>query len=216
MTLPQDLRPCTFWAILSNTGSETIVASPKYTPFFQALSVLADKGVQIYFMHGNRDFLISANYLQQFNISLIDRDSTEVDLHGTKAIIMHGDSLCTDDQDYLAFRSKVRGQAWQAQFLATPVKARLAQMRKLREDSYRATQNKTNQVLDVNRQAVVEQFEQSDAALLIHGHTHRPDVHLLTIGGRPKKRIVLGDWHTHTKVLVCDRNKQELLTWPPG
>jgi UDP-2,3-diacylglucosamine hydrolase len=169
-----------------------------------ALGKLADDRVKTFFMAGNRDFLIGDDFAQRSGLAQLD-DSTVIDLDGTPTLLMHGDTLCTDDLAYQQFRDTVRAPAYIAQFLAQSLAARKAQIAAIRERSEADKETKTAQIMDVNRDAVVAAFRRHAAARLIHGHTHRPADHRYEIDGRPCTRIVLADWHDERgEYLRCD------------
>jgi UDP-2,3-diacylglucosamine hydrolase len=146
------------------------------------------------FMHGNRDFLVAQGFARATGAQLIE-DPTPIDLYGTRTLLMHGDTLCTGDTAYQAFRAKVRDPAWQRAALARPIGERLAMAQGLRAESEGAKQGKATQIMDVAPEAVAAAFAQSDCDLLVHGHTHRPGKHVYRIGGRERVRWVLPDWY---------------------
>jgi UDP-2,3-diacylglucosamine hydrolase len=148
----------------------------------------------VHFMHGNRDFLVAERFTRETGARLID-DPTAIDLYGTPALLMHGDTLCTGDAQYQAFRAQVRDPRWQQAALARPIDERLAIARGMRSDSEGAKQDKDMAIMDVAPAAVEEAFARSGAALLIHGHTHRPARHVHAVGGRERVRWVLPDWY---------------------
>lgn len=157
------------------------------------LRACSDAGTRLAFMHGNRDFLVGESFAADSGCALLE-DPTVVELAGERCVLMHGDSLCTDDAAYMAFRRQARDPAWQAQILAMPVAERLALAKQLREQSGEANSNKAEDIMDVTPSAVIETLTAQDARVLIHGHTHRPAVHDLEIAGAPAKRYVIGDW----------------------
>ncbi|WP_342594628.1 UDP-2,3-diacylglucosamine diphosphatase [Salinicola lusitanus] len=157
------------------------------------LKACAEAGTRLAFMHGNRDFLIGEAFAADSGCALLD-DPTVMELGGQRVLLMHGDSLCTRDEAYMAFRRQARDPAWQAQILAMPVDERMALARKLREQSGEANTNKAEDIMDVTPEAVVETMQAHDVSVMIHGHTHRPAVHELNVGGEPAKRYVIGDW----------------------
>lgn len=167
-----------------------------------ALKRLARAGVPIYFVHGNRDFLLGADYAARAGLRLLPEASV-IDLYGTATLIMHGDTLCIDDTAYQAFRTKVRDPAWQRQVLALPLGQRRAMASQLRETSREATRLKAEDITDVNSQAVTGAMRSFGVRHLIHGHTHRPARHTLRLGGLPAERWVLGDWYEQGSVLEC-------------
>lgn len=176
--------------------------APGLAPVLQALRGLTAAGVPVRLMHGNRDFLMGEALAARTGAQIIP-DPSVVDLHGHRALLMHGDSLCTDDHEYQAFKRQVRDPAWQAQFLARPLAEREAVAGAVRARTRAAVQAKAAEIMDVNAAAVEEAFRHHGVDLLVHGHTHRPAVHALTVDGRPCRRVVLGDWYRHPSLLAC-------------
>lgn len=172
-------------------------------PIIDALKALSASGVAVYLMHGNRDFLIGQDFAQRSGCTLID-DPCLIDLHGTPTLLMHGDTLCTDDVDYQKLRLQLRDPGWQAQFLAADVALRIQQAQALRQKSREAMQGKAEQIMDVNQNAVIAALREHQVLRLIHGHTHRPATHALEIDAKQAERIVLGDWYAHGHRLQCD------------
>ena len=168
-----------------------------------ALRQLADSGVAVYFMHGNRDFLIATQFADACHAQLLT-DPTVVDLYGTPTLLMHGDTLCTDDVSYLAFRAQIRDQNWQNQFLAQPLAARVAIAQQARTQSESAKQEKATEIMDVNDVAVSEMLRQHHYPRLIHGHTHRPAQHDIVVDNHACQRWVLPDWYSNGGYLRCD------------
>ena len=158
-----------------------------------ALRRLSDDGTRLYFMHGNRDFLIGEGFARATGATLLP-DPSIVDLGGQRVMLMHGDSLCTRDEAYMKFRAMARDPQWQAQILAMPVEQRLELARNLRNQSGEANSNKAEDIMDVTPNEVVREMAAHGVRTLIHGHTHRPAVHELHVDGEPAQRIVLGDW----------------------
>jgi UDP-2,3-diacylglucosamine hydrolase len=146
------------------------------------------------FMHGNRDFMVAARFTRDTGVELI-ADPTVVDLYGTRTLLMHGDTLCTDDQAYQRFRAQVRDPRWQAAALARPLAERLAIAKGMREESHAAKEGKSMGIMDVAPLAVEEAFVRSGCDVMIHGHTHRPGRHSHRVGGHPRVRWVLPDWY---------------------
>lgn len=157
----------------------------------------------VYLMHGNRDFLIGEGFAARYGVTLI-ADPTVVDLHGTRTLLMHGDTLCTDDHDYQALRSTVRDPDWQRGFLAKPLAEREAFARQVRATSRSATAAKSMEIMDVNAHSVASAFRDHDVRRLIHGHVHRPAVHTERVDGTPCERIVMGDWYESLSYVTCD------------
>lgn len=159
----------------------------------RALKVCADDGTAIYLMHGNRDFLLGEDFARQAGATLLE-DPSVVEWGNQRILLMHGDSLCTRDEAYMAFRAQARDPQWQEQILAMPIPERLALARQLREKSGEANTNKAEDIMDVTPQAVIDAMAAHNVTTLIHGHTHRPAVHEMEVNGQPARRLVLGDW----------------------
>lgn len=179
-----------------------------------ALRRLTDRGVQCHFMRGNRDFLISGRFAAESGINLL-ADEAVIDLYGERALLMHGDTLCTDDHAYQRYRRIVHWPITQALYLALPVGTRKRIEARLRSKSMEAYSNKPAMLMDVNQQAVAAIMEHHNVSLLIHGHTHRPAIHqLATAQGEAATRIVLGDWYEQGSVLRWTRSGPALKPIP--
>lgn len=176
------------------------------------LLALTRNGVTIYFMHGNRDFLLGDSYAKKSGMIIIP-EGTVIDLYGTATLLVHGDALCTDDKDYQAFRAMVRSPQWQQQVLAQPLAARRALAAQLRDKSQSMNSLKAADIMDVTPAEVVKQMEEAKVQVMIHGHTHRPARHKLLANNRPAERIVLGDWHDFAWCIRADSNGMELKNW---
>ena len=168
------------------------------------LAAVRDANVATWFMHGNRDFLLGADYAGRAGMTLL-RDPTVIELDGERTLLMHGDTMCTDDVDYQRFRTLVRDPQWQTQFLSRPLADRRAFAEQARGESRRQTAMKANEIMDVNQDAVVSALREHGVDRLIHGHTHRPAVHRFSVDGRAVERIVLGDWYEQGSVLTWPR-----------
>jgi UDP-2,3-diacylglucosamine hydrolase len=168
-----------------------------------AFARLAARGTALYFMHGNRDFLIGTGFAKAAGMTLLE-DPTALDLYGRRTLLMHGDTLCTDDVDYQRFRALVRNPAWQAQFLAKPLEERLRMAQAMRGESEQAKQGKSMGIMDVSRATVEGVLRAHGYPRLIHGHTHRPARHEHVVDGHVCERLVLADWYEHASYLVCD------------
>ncbi len=173
---------------------------------------LTRNGVTIYFMHGNRDFLLGDSYAKKSGMIIIP-EGTVIDLYGTATLLVHGDALCTDDKDYQAFRAMVRSAQWQQQVLAQPLAARRALAAQLRDKSQSMNSLKAADIMDVTPAEVVKQMEEAKVQVMIHGHTHRPARHKLLANNHPAERIVLGDWHDFAWCIRADSNGMELKSW---
>lgn len=179
-----------------------------------ALRALADSGVHLYFLRGNRDFLLGSDYAARCGMRLLP-DPCVVVLHGTPTLLMHGDLLCTADRDYQRFRAMVRAPQWQAQFLAQPLAARAAFAVSARQASQAHQQGLSESITDVEPTAVTHLLQRYGIARVIHGHTHRPAIHTLDLAGRAGQRIVLGDWYTQGSVLRIDADGNATLSALP-
>ncbi|CDH44373.1 MAG: UDP-2,3-diacylglucosamine diphosphatase [Candidatus Competibacteraceae bacterium] len=169
----------------------------------KALRALTDHGIPTYFLHGNRDFLIGERFAAASGVQLLP-ESVTIELAGERVLLLHGDTLCTDDMEYQAFRAQVRTPAWQARTLALPLEQRRALAGQLRETSQQALQQKAADITDVNVAEVDRVMRTHRVHRLIHGHTHRPAIHNWSLDGHPARRAVLGDWHQQGSVLYCD------------
>ncbi|HEX7129864.1 MAG TPA: UDP-2,3-diacylglucosamine diphosphatase [Rhodanobacteraceae bacterium] len=174
-----------------------------------ALKALEDSGVPVYFIAGNRDFLLGEDYARRAGMTMLG-DGTVVDLYGTPTLLLHGDTLCTDDAAYLAFRTQVRDPAWQRQFLSQPLAARRAFAQQARDASREHTAQAAMEIMDVNQHAVEVALRGAQVTRMIHGHTHRPGIHDLELDGTPAQRIVLGDWYEQGSVLRVGAGVLEL------
>lgn len=156
---------------------------------------LDQDGVAVHFQHGNRDFLLGQDYAAKAGMRLMP-EAQVVDLYGTPTLLMHGDSLCTDDVAYQAFRRQSRDPAWQAAVLSKPVAERIALAKEARTASAEHTGSTSMEIMDVNEAAVQQAFTGHDVHRMIHGHTHRPATHRHDLpDGTHATRIVLADWY---------------------
>ena len=178
-------------------------------PVITELATLTANGVPVFVMVGNRDFLMGKKFEQLSGCTLIP-DPTKINLYGKPTLLMHGDTLCTDDVDYQQFRKMVRDPAWQADFLAKPVDERIAISKQKRQESIASTREKSDEIMDVNLQTVEKAFHQHGIRQIIHGHTHRPAVHEYTVDSKTVKRIVLGDWYSQASLLKVDADNYQL------
>jgi UDP-2,3-diacylglucosamine hydrolase len=149
---------------------------------------------KLYLMHGNRDFLIGERFCDATGAQLL-QDPTVAEVEGVKTLLMHGDTLCTDDVDYQAWRRTARNPAFQADFLSKSLPERRRLILQMREKSKEVVQGKPAEIMDVNGDAVREVLRRHDVRRLIHGHTHRPGRHAIEVDGRRCERWVLPDWY---------------------
>ncbi len=177
---------------------------PRYEPVCQALAKLSAAGVQLYFLHGNRDFLVGQDFAKATGAKLLP-ESRVVNLYGTPTLLLHGDSLCTDDVEHQKFRALALDPANQAKLLALPIAQRENMALALRMHSKEKKSYAPQDIMDVNQPAVEAALRTHGVRQMIHGHTHRPAVHEWTLDGASVKRIVLPDWHDgRGGMLVCD------------
>ncbi len=177
--------------------------TPPHPEIVAALKRLGQAGVAVSVMHGNHDFLLGAGFEEASGCVLL-QDHTVVDVYGTRALLMHGDLLCTDDIEYQKFRVYARDPNNQRAFLSLPFGARVAKASALREKTQALVQLKPADITDVNEDAVLKSLREHEVHTLIHGHTHRPGIHRLELDGVPATRIVLGDWYEQDSVLRWD------------
>ena len=169
----------------------------------EALARLTQRGVPVYLMHGNRDLLIGGAFAARCGAQLIP-DPTVIGLHGTRTLLMHGDTLCTDDIEYQKFRAYAHHPETQSNFLQQPLAARHQQMRGMRAQSEASKSNKAADIMDVSPAAVEQVLRDHNYPRLIHGHTHRPARHVHGVDGHNCERWVLNDWYAHGGYLRCD------------
>ena len=174
-----------------------------------AIRRLTGEGVPCFVMHGNRDFLLGAQFCAASGARLLS-DPLIVTLYGEPVLVMHGDALCTDDHAYQRLRATVRDCDWQRRFLSLSVRERRALAGAARTGSQAHTAAVDYAITDVNAESVALALRNSGAATLLHGHTHRPGIHPLTVDGRACTRIVLGDWYSQGSVLRWDSSGPEL------
>ena len=180
-----------------------------------ALKALSETGTQLYLMRGNRDFLLGEAFAAATGAQLLD-DPSRIDLAGWPTLLMHGDSLCTADQAYMAFREQMLSPHWQQAMLAKPLGERRELARQLRTQSQTMNSNKAADIMDVTPDEVHKIMRYHGAQRLIHGHTHRPARHPVTLDGQAAERIVLGDWHELGWCLRLERTHLSLESWPLG
>ena len=178
-----------------------------------AMAALAVTGVSIFLMHGNRDFLIGEKFCAASGVSLL-RDPSLIDLNGVRTLLMHGDTLCTDDIQYQNFRKQVRDPLWQQQFLSQPLVQRKAIIEDLRHRSETEKQTKSMAIMDVTSSSVDATLREHDYPRLIHGHTHRPALHRHVVDENKCDRWVLTDWYEGGGYLRCDASGLQAVAIP--
>lgn len=175
---------------------------PDYRQAIAELKALSQT-VPLYIMYGNRDFLMRGEFETLTGCRLL-AEEVVIDLYGTPTLLMHGDTLCTDDVAYQQFRAMVRDPQWQTELLSKTPAERLALARQYREISKTEIQGKQDSIMDVNPTAVAEVMRKHHVRQLIHGHTHRPAIHDFELDGQTARRIVLADWYQAGGMLTCD------------
>lgn len=183
--------------------------APGLESVFEAFNTLKKHNIPVYFMHGNRDFLISSDFEKRSHCQLI-ADPTKISINNTDIVLLHGDSLCTKDIKYQEFKKLVRSAAWQKEFTEQSIKERNDIVEKLRTSSQSETSSKAEEIMDVEQTAVEELFTSNNVTFMIHGHTHRPDIHKFQLNNNTATRIVLGDWYEHGSVLSIATNTKNI------
>lgn len=167
------------------------------------LRALTSAGIPVYAVHGNRDFLLGAEFEQRTGVKLLP-DPVRVELHGTPTLLSHGDVFCTADPAYQQLRANVRRPVWQRRFLALPLATRRTLASAARAGSKAHTQRTIPAIMDVTPDAVTRAMRATDARRLVHGHTHRPAVHEFTVDGKRAERIVLAPWYESASCVAID------------
>ncbi|CCJ78460.1 UDP-2,3-diacylglucosamine hydrolase [Cronobacter muytjensii 530] len=186
---------------------------PLHRAIAAAIKALVASGVPCYFIHGNRDFLLGKRFARESGMQLLPEEKV-LELYGRRVLIMHGDTLCTDDAGYQAFRAKVHKPWLQRLFLTLPLRLRRRIAAKMRAGSKASNSQKDLAIMDVNPQAVAEAMTRQRVQWLIHGHTHRPAVHALEANGQPAHRVVLGAWHSEGSMIKVTPDDVELIAFP--
>ncbi len=171
------------------------------------LKQLTNSGTKVYLQQGNRDFLLGQQFCADTGVSLLD-DYVVIDLQGTPTLLMHGDLLCTDDLPYQTFRIKSHTPEWQHNVLSKPLLIRLLAARWYRFRSYFHKRNKSQEIMDVNQSTVLNVMREHHCLRLIHGHTHRPNIHRFTIDNQPAERFVLSAWTREAGEVLCWQDNQ--------
>ena len=165
------------------------------------LLMLSERDISVAIMHGNRDFLIGEDFCKASSIELIN-DPRIIEIDTKKVMLTHGDELCTDDKEYQAFRSVVRNPLWQKDFLNFPISKREKIAGEAKDASKDSKENKAMEIMDVNTDAVFKAFNDREIEIMIHGHTHRPNIHKVSNEGKNLTRYVLGDWSKNSAIIL--------------
>ena len=189
--------------------------SPTLTPVFDKLIELSEKHkTKVFFMHGNRDFLVGSKLAERCHFELIKNDTLKIKIQDQDVLLMHGDTLCTDDIEYQKFRQMVRSEQWKQDILSKSLEERIQIAKNLRDQSKKSMTEKEENIMDVNQQETEKAFIDNNVNVIIHGHTHRPAIHQKTINDHDTTRVVLGDWFEVGSYLrVNDNSKLCLKTY---
>ena len=191
---------------------DDIVDSPSgqlVKPLLAGLKQVSDVGVKLYFTHGNRDFLVGERFTEMTGCELLPEKHI-IELDGVPTLLMHGDTLCTDDVEYQELRKMFYDPEQRARFLSLDFDARVAEANHLRKLSGEKMQEKSQEIMDVNQQTVEQVMLEAGVTQLIHGHTHRPNIHDFDLNGEAAKRIVLGDWYEQVSSLKVQNGQFNL------
>lgn len=178
----------------------------------QELLTLANSGTKIYLMHGNRDFLLGSSFCNFCQVQLINEPFV-LECFGSSYLLIHGDSLCTRDVGYMDFRTMVRNPVWQQDFLSKSLTERRSFADQARQQSKAMSSNKPEDIMDVSSEEVVSLMQEYKQEILVHGHTHRPNIHAVDLEAGKGKRIVLGDWGQSGWYLELSPEGHELISF---
>lgn len=170
-------------------------------------------GTPLFYLHGNRDFLLGEAYAKRCCIRLLPEHYV-IDLYGVKTLILHGDTLCTDDVAYQQFRQTLRDPQWQRKVLHLPAWLRRLKALQMRRQSKKANREKDDTIMDVTAKTVHTLMREYGVTQMIHGHTHRPALHQFSLDDKACRRSVVGDWYTQGSVLIVDQHEQRLIELP--
>lgn len=179
------------------------------------ISALQNFPGQVFFMHGNRDFLIGDKFCKEAGVTLL-ADPTLIETSAGAAILLHGDSLCTLDERYMEAREKLRSNDFQREFLAKTLEERAVIARQIRGESQSLKRDTASEIMDVTPTEVSRCLREARVSIMIHGHTHRPAVNSLNIDGKQATRYVLGDWGQTMQYLVIENEEPQLLSYDVG
>jgi UDP-2,3-diacylglucosamine hydrolase len=184
-----------------------------YASIKRSLRAFTDSGVPVYFMHGNRDFMIGDRFAAETGVTILP-DPFALELYGKSVLLSHGDALCTDDAEYQQMRAVTRSPEWQAMMLEKPLEERVAIAKHARAQSQARNATLGEDIMDVNPDAVIQIISEHGVEILLHGHTHRPAIHNVEVDDRIAKRVVLGDWYDQGSVVRWDEDGVDLSPIP--
>ncbi len=186
-----------------------------FNSVFDAIRALSKAKVKVFIMPGNRDFLLGPQIADHLNARLVGADEYTIEDESHSVLLLHGDTLCTEDAAYQQLRGILRNADWQKEFLSKPVSERLAEAAKLRDTSRKETLEKSSEIMDVSQDAVEAAMLRHGVRIMIHGHTHRPAEHCFQLQGQPAKRLVLGDWsNAGAYIATLENHELNLRFWP--
>lgn len=188
--------------------------SPFNQRMIEALREVTQRGIPVYFIHGNRDFLIGDRFLKATGCLLLQEETVR-NVYGTRVLLMHGDTLCTLDTDYLRSRKKLRHPLVQRCFLMLPLFIRRKIANRMRNASQRYVSTATPEIMDVTQESVARVMQKHGVNTLIHGHTHRPAIHTFMLQQQHATRQVLGAWHRNISLLVWSESGNKKLIDTP-
>lgn len=194
---------------------ETWIGDDNPNPLYQQIANAINKlPIPKFFIHGNRDFLIGQRFAHASGMTLLP-DEQVLTLYGQRVLIMHGDTLCTDDESYQRFRAKVRQYWLQHLFLSLPLRLRMFISTRIRADSKKTNQHKSVSIMDVNQQTVESVMTRQQVNMLIHGHTHHPTIYDFNLHGKIAHRAVLGAWHhNYGSIIQIDPSGISFIDFP--
>ncbi len=175
----------------------------------QALKKTTDSGTRIFFIAGNRDFLVGEAFSERTGVTILE-DKTVLELYGQRVMIAHGDQFCIDDVAYMKAREHFLNPEWQQAVLKTSIEDRIQEAMNMRSKSEQIKSDKSAEIMDVNQAEIIRVFKAYDLDLIIHGHTHRPYVHQLQVDGKTCRRYVLGEWKQERSVVYANQGKYYL------
>lgn len=187
--------------------------NPHYAEVKNAIRELVDSGVPVFFMHGNRDFMIGDDFATETGVNILP-DPFVLEINAEPVLLSHGDACCTDDVEYQAVRKMTRDPQWQAMMLQKSLEERLAFAAQARAASMVHGGSINEEISDVNATAIEKAMIDANVRTMLHGHTHRPAVHDVTVAGEAGTRIVLGDWYEQGSVLRWDESGPKLSSIP--
>jgi len=167
---------------------------------------IVDAGTKVYFLHGNRDFLVGSDFSKRTGCTLLP-DPVVIEEDGLRILLTHGDALCTEDIEHQQARKQMLSSKWKMAFLETPLSQRFATADQMRKGSEIAKKSKPMEIMDVTQSAVEEMMREHSVNIMIHGHTHKPAAHEFELDGQPARRFVLGDWYEQKSLILLEQGK---------